>query len=221
MANKNFRKYFNKENKLNPGYGYSRGIQSREWWSNIVKTVIKDDLEAKHKPNLFDSTKLNNLSNIIYDEFKKAKYWEKYSDCEMVLDKCKQIYGLKLGIISNFDERLIEILKNLNLLSYFDFICIPSNCDGFAKPNEKIFMNAFKKSGCQYPEQILHVGDNLELDYFPSKTQNFQSILLKHSSDEKKIKDFLKNMPSCIHNQGNYAFNLQDFFFKIKNLVSL
>ena len=215
MANKNFRKYFKKENEFNPGYGYSKGVQSREWWSNIVKKVIKDDLEAKQKSDLFDSTKLDNLSNIIYDEFKKAKYWEKYADCDMILDRCKQIYNLKLGIISNFDERLLEILKNLNLLSYFDFVCIPSSCNGFAKPNEKIFINAFKKSGCQYYEQILHVGDNLELDYFPSKKLNFHSFLLKHSSGERN------KIPNCIQNQGNYAFNLKDFLFKIKNLVSI
>ncbi|RNA38748.1 haloacid dehalogenase-like hydrolase domain-containing 3 [Brachionus plicatilis] len=209
-ANKNFKKYFKYENEVNPGYGYSKGMQSREWWSRIVKQVIKDNLEAKNTPNLFDSAKLDCISGAIYDEFKKEKYWQKYADCDFVLDELKQTRGLKLGIVSNFDERLPEILKNLNLLSHFDFVCIPSNSNGFAKPSQKIFMSALHKSGCQNPEELLHVGDSFELDYTPATALNFKSVLLKHLNGEKEKKDFLKKVPDRLLNQADFAFSLKD-----------
>lgn len=217
MANKNFRKYFKIENELNPGYGFSRGMKSKEWWFNIVSQVIKDDLKAKNMPNIFDLNKLSCISNVIYDEFKKENYWQKYSDCDFILDKLKRIHKLKIGIISNFDERIYEILKNLNLITYFDFICIPSNCDGFAKPSEKIFLNALFKSGCKNSQELLHIGDNIDLDYLPAISLNFESVLLKHLSNENEKRDFLKKIPDHLNNQLNHAFNLKDLLSKIQN----
>ncbi|CAF1041011.1 unnamed protein product [Brachionus calyciflorus] len=215
LANQNFRKFFKLENSIRPGYGFSKGMNSRDWWANIVKNVIKADLDCKNKSNIFDEKKLDSISNIIFDEFVKAEYWEKYSNCDSVLTELKNTMNVKLGVISNFDERLYLIMKNLNLDCYFDFVCIPSNSQGFAKPSSEIFTNALIKSGCQNESEILHVGDNYDLDYKPARDSNFNSILLKHCTSQNEKLSLLKNQPENV--RQSLVFDLDEFLTKLRN----
>jgi FMN phosphatase YigB (HAD superfamily) len=76
------------------------------------------------------------FADFVYDEFKKDYLWQKYPNCDLLLKNLKSL-GYNIGIISNFDERLENILKNLNIIEYFSFILIPSKCRGLSKPNIK------------------------------------------------------------------------------------
>lgn len=101
---------------------------------------------------LNDQDVIETISNEIFDEFKKPDYWQKYPNCDHVLQRLKQ-KGLKLGVISNFDERLFDIIKSLGLDIYFDFVCIPSNSDGAYKPQKEIFDIALKKVAYRWPKR--------------------------------------------------------------------
>jgi HAD superfamily hydrolase (TIGR01549 family) len=67
---------------------------------------------------------------------------EKFPDCDHVLKSLKSL-DYKIGVISNFDDRLEKILNNLDLLKYFSFVLVPNNCNGLSKPNKDIFLKAF------------------------------------------------------------------------------
>lgn len=123
----------------------------------------------------------------------------------------------KLGIISNFDERLYKIIHNLRIDHFFDFIHIPSGSNGHAKPSEKIFQIAKKqvrqKYGMDERHEFLHIGDNIELDYKASRCSGFKSILMCHENHNETINSLDEN--DEIRSYQNYAISLLDLKEKI------
>ncbi len=88
--------------------------------------------------------------------------------------------GLDLGIISNWDDRLLPLLERLGLSKYFQAIIV--SCDvGFAKPSPVIFEHAAKKMGFA-PEMMLHVGDSFEHDVTGAKTAGLEALLLERGT---------------------------------------
>jgi putative hydrolase of the HAD superfamily len=65
---------------------------------------------------------------------------------------------MRLGIISNWDERLRPLLDSLELTPFFDAIVVSVEV-GFCKPAPEIFREAVRK--LDLPSgNILHVGDS-------------------------------------------------------------
>jgi putative hydrolase of the HAD superfamily len=127
--------------------------------------------------------------------------------------------GYRLGVISNFDERLYKILENMNIDGYFDFVQIPSSCQGFAKPSEEIFHatrmlasgQSCNDSSTLEASQFLHVGDSVELDYRAARNTGFKALLLCHNKEElEKL-----NERDEIRRDGHYATDLVQLKDKI------
>ncbi len=155
----------------------------------------------------------------MYNEFKKDYLWKKFPDCDHVLDSLKSL-DYKIGVISNFDDRLETILNNLDLLKYFSFVLIPNNCNGLSKPNKDIFLKAFKLSGLKNPNEYLHIGDSYELDIKPATNLNFKAILMRHNgSNETHTMNENKNDEYNFIIKNNLdATNLNDLLNKINKL---
>ncbi len=85
--------------------------------------------------------------------------------------------GIRLAIISNWDERLRPLLHKLDLAKYFEAIVV--SCEvGFPKPSPVIFEYAARGLGLA-PEFILHVGDSREHDAEGAAAAGFQARLLE------------------------------------------
>jgi REG-2-like HAD superfamily hydrolase len=196
---------FKEQNRLHPGYGFSQGMKSIDWWSMIVKALLNENSRVKKQP-LLSNEMLDKMSVEIFNEFSKAECWQKYEHCDSILANLKS-RNFKLGVISNFDERLFNITKELDIDSYFDFLLIPANSGGSYKPQRDIFERAFKSSKVNRPESVVHVGDNLELDYLAARDSNFKSILVFHKPpsatdlEDPRIKKII--------DEGNFANDLR------------
>jgi putative hydrolase of the HAD superfamily len=84
--------------------------------------------------------------------------------------------GIRLGIISNWDERLRVLLQRLKLDRMFETIVV--SCEaGFAKPSPVIFELAAEKLGLP-PASILHVGDSFEMDVQGARSAGFAALQL-------------------------------------------
>lgn len=81
-----------------------------------------------------------------------------------------------MGVISNWDSRLISTLENIGLGHYFDFI-LPSAVVGSAKPDKKIFEEALRLSGVA-PHETCHIGDEVQTDIVGAKQAGIHPILL-------------------------------------------
>ena len=85
----------------------------------------------------------------------------RYDDVLPAFDLLKQ-QGFTLGLISNMNASADEIVQNMGLAPYLDFV-VTSGEVGVEKPHAPIFREALRRSGAA-PEDTIHVGDQLTSD---------------------------------------------------------
>ena len=135
---------------------------TRDEWKGIVTDTFGGLMAVPSPVPFFDE---------IYDRFAEATAWRIHEDTLPAIEDLDS-RGIRLGIISNWDERLRPLLKALKLGSYFESIVI--SCEmGFTKPSEVLFEEAARKLGVP-PSQILHVGDSMRHDGEGAKKAGFQ-----------------------------------------------
>ena len=84
--------------------------------------------------------------------------------------------GVRLAVVSNWDERLEPLLRRLRLHSYFEAVAV--SCDvGFTKPSPVIFAHALRKLGVA-PEVAMHVGDRVREDVEGARAAGMTAALV-------------------------------------------
>jgi putative hydrolase of the HAD superfamily len=111
----------------------------------------------------------------VYRRFAEAEAWRICPDTLPALDALAS-RGLRLGVVSNWDERLEPLLRRLRLASFFELVVV--SCDiGFTKPSAVIFEHAARKLGLP-PQSILHVGDAEREDATGAREAGLRSLHL-------------------------------------------
>ena len=103
----------------------------------------------------------------VYQRFAEPDVWIVFGDVVRTLEDLAA-RELKLGIVSNWDDRLIPLLDRLGLKKYFDSIIVSCNV-GFTKPSPVIFEQAIRWLKVE-PQQMLHIGDSPKEDGEGAKT---------------------------------------------------
>lgn len=88
--------------------------------------------------------------------------------------------GLKLGVVSNFDNRLEGILHSCGLLPHFSFL-LTSEGAKVAKPDAAIFHQALQHCGAP-ASSVAHVGDHYVNDYLTARSLGISGYLLDRQS---------------------------------------
>ena len=138
---------------------------SRAHWFSLVEEAFGGI--APVSGSLFDA---------IYDHFALAQPWRIYEDVIPVLDEFKR-RGLKLGVISNWDERLRPLLRAVDLDRYFDSLVISQEV-GAHKPEVEIFAAAVSELKLE-PGEVLHVGDGRKEDLEGARAAGMQARLIR------------------------------------------
>jgi len=120
---------------------------SQEAWFEIVRRSF--GVQGAELPDEFFPA--------VYERFAQPDVWIVYGDVVRTLEDLAA-RELKLGIISNWDDRLIPLLERLGLRKYFDTLIVSCNV-GFTKPSPVIFDQATRWLKVR-PEHCLHVGDS-------------------------------------------------------------
>lgn len=152
-----------------PNYGMNQGLTSKDWWLDFVERVFCSAGFAA------ENHKLSLIAQSLYTHYLKASTWHEMPEARSVLTKLRK-NGLHLAVISNFDERLETILKNMDLLQFFDFL-VTSVEAKHEKPAPEIFRYTLRKAGVEASEAA-HVGDDLYTDYFGARRVGMHSFLL-------------------------------------------
>jgi putative hydrolase of the HAD superfamily len=84
--------------------------------------------------------------------------------------------GIVLGVASNFDARLIELLDGLPDLAAVRDRCVVSSLIGWRKPARPFFEALTVTAGCE-PRAILHVGDHLWNDLEGATQAGLRAVL--------------------------------------------
>ncbi len=137
----------------------------RKWWKEVVKQSFRKEKSFPHLDALFDS---------LYEMFRTGECWALEPGCKELLTQLKD-QGRKLGIISNFDSRLTDVLGDLGIVRFFDSITISSGCPA-AKPDPLIFTHALRQMQCE-AHCSLHVGDDLEDDLQGARGAGMKALL--------------------------------------------
>ena len=167
----------------------STTIEQQEfaWWQEVVKSTFAE-------LNLWEQ--FNDFAGFfaeIYQYFATKEPWYVFPDTVSSLQKWKN-HGVQLGVISNFDSRLTEILEILELRRFFSSITISSRA-GFAKPDQNIFEIALSKHQIQ-PQQAWHIGDNITADYQGAKNAGMKAFWLNRKSNSLNLENQLPNLIS-------------------------
>jgi len=128
----------------------------KSWWKRIVREVF-DEADAGIPPGDAFETFFEDL----YNHFESPGTWIADPVAHKVLTRVSQRY--RIIILSNFDGRLRRILRDLELLDFFEHTLL--SCEiGASKPDQRIFNEAVKVLDLP-PQSILHVGDDPECDW--------------------------------------------------------
>jgi putative hydrolase of the HAD superfamily len=128
-------------------------IREREVWRGLVRQIFA---EAGLLP-AFGAGGFDRFFADVYRHFESPEVWAVYPDVPPVLEALRA-GGVRLGIISNFDGRLLPLLTGLGLAAWFDSVTLSSRV-GAVKPAPAIFAHALATQGVTAPE-ALHVGDS-------------------------------------------------------------
>ena len=110
----------------------------------------------------------------LYERFASAKVWRVFDDVRPALVKLKA-QEMKLGVISNWDERLRPLLDQLELTPFFDVIVVSSEI-GYCKPAPEIFRETLRL--LKVPTgQVLHVGDSEAEDVVGASSAGMQAVI--------------------------------------------
>jgi putative hydrolase of the HAD superfamily len=157
---------------------------SRLAWRNLVTRTFGDTLPEPRTQEVFQA---------IYDEFALSEAWRIYEDVAPTLDALGQL-GYRLGLISNWDERLRPLLGTLRLSGRFEAVVISCEADAL-KPNAEIFHCAARLLQLP-PHRILHVGDGREEDFEGAARAGFAAAHLRrgHQNGEWPVLDSLLDL---------------------------
>jgi putative hydrolase of the HAD superfamily len=144
---------------------------SRAGWAELVEEVFGN---CKPPSRTFFSE--------LYDQFTEPAAWRIFEDVIPALDQLLSD-GVRLAVISNWDERLRELLKKLDLDRYFETLAI--SCEvGFSKPSRAIFRHAAAKLDLE-PDSILHIGDSPEMDVIGAHAAGFHALQI-HRTEKSR-----------------------------------
>jgi putative hydrolase of the HAD superfamily len=143
----------------------------RDWWKQLVHCVFQP---------FGRSVQLDRVFEELFSYFARPEAWTLYPDVLETLSALRQ-RGLILDVISNFDYRLIDILKGLGTADWFDEVFISSRV-GHAKPSRQIFYTALQRHNLA-PNQAMHVGDSEENDFCGAANAGLQGILIDRTAN--------------------------------------
>eukprot|EP00002_Diphylleia_rotans_P005191 TRINITY_DN1430_c0_g1_i4.p1 TRINITY_DN1430_c0_g1~~TRINITY_DN1430_c0_g1_i4.p1 ORF type:complete len:305 (+),score=56.44 TRINITY_DN1430_c0_g1_i4:65-979(+) len=130
----------------------------KAWWRRIVEYVCQRshvDVDSRNFDAFFEN---------VYEEFSQQQTWEIFEDVRPLLERA-QTKGIPVGVVSNFDTRLVGLLHDFGLLPYISSVTLSTWC-GFAKPDQRIF------------QQALH---DLQVDVRIARNTPLRSFLLIYS----------------------------------------
>ncbi len=141
------------------------------------------------------------LVDRLFQTFSSSSTYRLYDDVLEAIGLIKQ-QGHLLGLISNFERWLEEMLVELEVGHIFD-IAVISGVEGVEKPDTSIYRLALERAGVA-PEEAVHVGDSITLDVQPARAVGMHAVLLdrtgRYRGHNGPVISSLKELPPVISN---------------------
>ena len=181
------------ERQSSGGELYSVSMEnSRRFWTWVYSEILTElGVPADHHTSLGER---------LHTHFNSLETWRLYPDSIPTLEALqpRRRAGMKLAIISNWEDWLEALLTHLDVNRYFDFAII-SATERMEKPDPAIFHAALGRAGVP-PHEAVHIGDNLHADVKGALAVGITPVLLdrrrRHAEDPSRIPDGAHVVPS-------------------------
>jgi putative hydrolase of the HAD superfamily len=111
----------------------------------------------------------------LYDAFTNLANYALFDDVLPVLDELRSD-GVRLGVVSNFEPWLDELLGTLGVRDRFS-VCVISGVEGVEKPDPAIYRLALDRAGVE-PAEAAFVGDDPRFDVDPPRSLGMTPVLI-------------------------------------------
>jgi putative hydrolase of the HAD superfamily len=115
------------------------------------------------------------LRDVLYREFTSLANYQLFGDVPGTIATLEEA-GVELGIVSNFEAWLEDLLETLGVKGSFP-VRVISGIEGMEKPDPRIYLLALERAGVQ-AAQAAYVGDNPEFDVGPPSALGMFSVLI-------------------------------------------
>lgn len=141
-----------------------------EYWLRFSRRILERAVGAP----IDDALSVRALRDL-REAFRDRSAWRIYPDVLPTLHGLRES-GVRLGIVSNWDSRLPDVLEMLELDAHFESIGI-SHIEGVEKPAPELFLRVLSRMGAT-PGQAIHVGDVIELDLHGAQAAGIEGRLI-------------------------------------------
>lgn len=140
--------------------------KSRKFWRGLYGAMLGhwgiDDADGA----IFD---------VLYRRLTSYDSYRLFPDVLPALMACQDA-GLRMGIVSNFEEWLEGMLEEMQVAPFFEVIVI-SGKEGVEKPDPAIFQLALDRCGLA-PEHVAFVGDHPTVDIAAARALGMTGVLV-------------------------------------------
>lgn len=152
------------------------------WCSHERATTIWLDMYRYLAHLVGLDTDAEDIAASVHMAYQRADHWAVYPDVTACLWGLKR-RGIMLGVISNWDSGLEDLLRKVKLLPYFDDV-VSSAVVGYRKPDPVIFELALERMGIDAARAV-HVGDLPEADGDGASAAGIRPIIVDRQSREE------------------------------------
>ena len=118
---------------------------------------------------------IERLRSVLADSHRRENLWRRVPPGTHETLESLRADGYRLGVVSNADGRVAQLLRDLDLDTCFETI-IDSHHVGFEKPDPAIFQCALEKLGAQ-ASSSLYVGDMYAVDVLGARAAGLEAVL--------------------------------------------
>jgi putative hydrolase of the HAD superfamily len=152
---------------------------ARAFWTETYRSFLADRLPPD---------RATQAAEALLAAFTDLGAWALYPDAPAALVALRES-GLTLGLLSNWEDWLDELLAALELRDAFRHVLV-SGVLGMEKPDPAIFRHALAVTGLT-PAELVYVGDSPHHDVDPCLTLGIQPVLIDRH-------DRHPDVPGCI-----------------------
>jgi len=138
------------------------------FWEGYYRELLRLFFPAER------SHDLQNCVTRIIAEFAQPRRWATYDDVLPVLKALKGRY--RLGVISDWGLTLNNIIHELGLSAYFDFVVI-SAAMGYAKPDPALYELALRRADT-IGDYAIHIGDSYIHDALGARAVGINPVVI-------------------------------------------
>ncbi|KAH8387354.1 hypothetical protein KR093_006503 [Drosophila rubida] len=176
-----FGQQFKWMSKTHPNFGRSSSnatMNWQNWWRQLVTQTFGCVDEC------IPPKKVAIIAEELLTVFRSSACWTPVEGAQQLVERMR-LAGKCVGIISNFDPSVEQVLAAMGFGKQFDFI-LSSYEAGVMKPDPRIFQQAAKLANTP-AQQALHIGNKYDMDYEGARCSGWSSLLVQSNTDAQPM----------------------------------